>query len=113
MRIVAVCGALLAATVNLSAPASAASYLITAQGTAFAFQGAQGTTPIAEVAALGGQTVFAAFQDDSSLANFMPTLSAGGQGTAGVWSGSVDRVGLPSAAMSHWVAAAMISAISS
>ncbi|WP_017666915.1 PEPxxWA-CTERM sorting domain-containing protein [Sandarakinorhabdus sp. AAP62] len=75
----------------MSAPVSAAKYLITVQGTAFAFAGAPGSTPIAEVAALGGAAVFAAFEVDSSLATFTPGSPAGGFGTTGLWTGSVQQ----------------------
>ena len=89
MRSVFACAALLAVT--LSAPASAAKYLITVQGSTFAFAGAPGTTPIPEVAALGGQSVFAAFEVDSANASFTQGGPAGGQGTTALWSGSVQE----------------------
>lgn len=89
MRFSVVCAALLAVTV--SAPASAARYLITLQGTAFAFAGPPGTTPIVEVAALGGTTVLAAFEVDSSQATFTQGQPAGGFGTTALWSGSVRQ----------------------
>jgi hypothetical protein len=69
MRVVA-CAALIAASMIVAAPASAAKYLITVQGSTFAFAGAPGTTPIPEVAALGGQSIFAAFEVDSANASF-------------------------------------------
>lgn len=75
----------------IAAPASAAKYLVTVQGTAFAFAGPPGSTPIVEVSALGGQSVFAAFEVDTALATFTPTPPAGGQGAAGVWRNSVQQ----------------------
>lgn len=89
MRVAVACAALLA--VSVSAPVSAAKYLITVQGTAFAFAGPPGSAPIAEVAALGGQGVVAAFEVDSSLATFTQGGPAGGQGTTGLWTGSVQQ----------------------
>lgn len=84
MRLAVACAALVAVT--LSAPASAARYLITVQGTAFAPAGT-----IAEVAALAGSAVFAAFEVDSSLATYTPGLPAGGVGTTALWGGSVQQ----------------------
>ena len=89
MRSVFACAALLAVT--LSAPASASKYLITVQGTAFATVGPPGSTPIAEIAALTGSAVLAAFEVDSSLAAFTQGSPAGGFGTTGLWSGSVQQ----------------------
>lgn len=89
MRVVVACAALLA--VGVSAPASAARYLITVQGTAFAFAGAPGSTPIAEIAALGGAGVVAAFEVDTALASFTQGGPAGGFGTTGLWTGSVQQ----------------------
>ena len=93
MRNLVACAALVAA-VTLASPASAARYLITVQGTAFAFAGPPGSTPIAEIAVLGGQSVFAAFEVDSALATFTQGGPAGGQGTTALWSGSVQQGGI-------------------
>ena len=94
MRVSGVGAAIVAASVSLSAPASAARYLITVQGMAFAFAGAPGSTPIPEVADLGGRSVFALFEVDSANASFTQGGSAGGQGTTALWSGSVQEGGV-------------------
>lgn len=91
MRLLVAGAAILAATVVASAPVSAARYLITVQGQAFAFPSAvPGAVPIAEVAALGGQAVFALFEVNTASATFAQGGPASGQGTTGFWSGSVQ-----------------------
>ena len=87
MRSVFACAALLAAT--LSAPTSAANYLITVQGTAFAVV-PPGGTPIPEIAALNGVGLFSQFLVNADLATYNNFGPIGGQGTSAGWTGAVQ-----------------------
>jgi hypothetical protein len=91
MRLSGACAALCAATITIAAPASAANYLITVQGTVFAPTSAN---PIAAVAALGGQSIFAAFTVNSALANINVIGPIGGQGVGALWTGAVQQGGV-------------------
>ncbi|WP_235927667.1 PEPxxWA-CTERM sorting domain-containing protein [Sandarakinorhabdus rubra] len=71
----------------LAVPAAAQTYLISLQGQAFAPPSAN---PIAEVQALGGLTVNALFQVDTSAATFQSLNTVGGVGQAAFWTGSVQ-----------------------
>lgn len=74
----------------MSAPASAATYLITIQGSIFTPVSAN---PIAAVQALGGQGITAAFLVNSAVATYNFRGPIGGQGEGALWNGAVLQGG--------------------